>query len=655
MGIKIRNWNSYLTWCDEGDAFDPATPPDASVRSFDIEGDEGKGALFTVSAKRFAGGPLNPARKRYAYHWRKTEDGTGYKVRKGRFFGIPGTEGKSDWVELKFQCLPTNWKQQEIDTAAPYAVLPWFDPMISGPSGAIDPTQILEGRRARIEWNPFTLTPSVVDILGVGCPEIVINEGEFYDVRVNQVGDPVTSVLLKVNCEYVQQRAGIANCGDQVASAFRANVVNTLTPEDFVKRMPQVGSGVNGQSGYVCSRSALRVRNPPPGYARFAGPFSGSSERYDSVQDYVDTPGSDTPPPVARPVVLERTWFDIDLQFFWSINQKRQEKFWLTIPTALQNVGLGVSNAREIVIGLQDVSLDAVTGYFIRLWEYNEGDRIKVGETIWAATRAHRSANTFDEDFYAIVIQDGFNVRVANWTKLGANQSALGGKDKDSHFLTDRGEQTISACVLKALAQVADSSRCVEIVIDMPLTDKIMDITTGHKITIFSNQIYGGGATAKVTSYRLRCDAKQDHAQITLKAVPGTGDEDVTYPPGSGHGYVNATAMAWDRTTWADYSAPGPIPLWNGGLRVVNVVQEPETVPNWSPGQIDIIYANQFDDAAGRTDPDATDPVTILQNAPTQIQLIFGSIASTDMLTHYKQFIVSAWMGPKQIELRNAA
>jgi hypothetical protein len=650
------NWNSYLTWVEPADAFSAAVPPDATVRSWKLTAAEGQGATFTVSMKRFAGGPLAPGRKRWAYLWRKNAAGTvDVVIAKGRLVGLPKWSAQSDWVTLKFECLPPDWQQKKLDAVLPLAVLPWFDPILSGAGAIDDADEILEGRRARVEWDRVTLLPVVVDILGTGRPTVALANGSYKDAECDQVGNPITEVQLELTSEWTQHRASIFDAWPAIKAAFVAGVVNTLTPAEFAQGFPQVGSSVNGQSGYQCVKSQLFEIDPPAGQSGVVGPFDASSVAVPYVADWINNPNLLLPPPIARSTWVQRTWIDGVLQYFWSRRQKRIEKIVCTIMSAGQDIGLGQTNILKMPLKTQNVSLDAVTNLFEPGVDVAEGDRIKVGEVIWEASRAHMTAGSFDADFRGIEVVGGVNVLVPNWVRLGVNQSALGGKDKDSYYLLPRGLQTFGAAVLKVLAKIAASMRCGEVRITAPLTDAILAITTAHKVSIEGPQIDGGTAEGKVVNYTFSSSKGEDLAEIVIHCCTGKGEDNTPPAPVGTGGWANPGGASYDAVSWADFSDQTAPPLLNGGLAAVAVVNEPDTPDDSAPGQIDTIYANCYDEGSGRIDEKETDPVNILKSIATSVQLLFANIASADEDPHEIDVtMLNGWSGPRQIDFEAA-
>jgi hypothetical protein len=630
----VNGWDWFLAWVDgPGVEFNPAAhvPGDVTVIGVEADHVEDAGCVLSVEVERFSAGPISALRKRWAILSRSSEDGSTVTPRaRGRVIALPSSRSGSETLTLKLECLPVGWKAAKRAACEPVKETPAFDPLLCDPDRLDEPTEILDGFSATVEFDRYTHAAVLTDIFGVGAPLIEIPDEDIDAVGYEEVETPISGVSLRLECQFTQFSSGQFGIGEALLDAFGGSVA-TLTPDDFVSKWPKLGAGVgdgkDGNSGYRFVASELAADEVSE-----VGPFNGSSDIY----NYVADPNLQNP--LARKVWLESTTFSGALSVGWSIKQKRREVFRFYLPVSGQDVALGNGDDREVSIRLQSVQIDGTTVGWLKNHDYQAGDRAFYAGRVYACNEDHHSGSDIDFTY---------------WDALDSSAAPLPDPASSSYFLTARGKRSIVAGIYKARAVAAHSLRCVDVTVECALTDDVIAIQPWHRVRVQAPPEYlpGGVVEGKVYSVKWTARDGVDRATITLRVAPGAGTNlkpaAAQYTTSAGDNGLTQSGASWDLIEWSDFSTQIPASLPRAGLRSIEVV-------NGVADQIAYVQANDFNVSLGRDDKDATDPTKLVKDVPTSFTINLKPIGCISEAVHLIDCVCTqAFVGPRQIDLES--
>lgn len=620
----------FIALTPDGEVFDPIVhrrrdlDPDAIVmrdseeagrRVFDIETDLGDPGLAIMIERS------------WVHISRELSDGTLRHMGSGYLVPTELEQIDEDQVGLSVYCSPRNWDVLVPAALQPLKLLPGYDPLTIDPERRDDPAEILDGFFKTVWCDPITHELQIVDLFGVGLPEMTIADPDF----PGAIGDAPAKLISRVDgtiaVEWIERRGGEINFTDIIKGEFEGDLVSTLTPDQFEDAWPKVGETIGGDSGYVVSKSTIRRMDPGelPEEPTTVGPVHGSS----GVYNYVVDPNLTAP--TATEFDLVRYYHDVELQVLWGVAQKRVEIVRFTLENAAAATSGGDVEYLDIKLG--DVSIDEITPPWEPGTAYEVDDIRLVGAVCWKCTVDHVSGTEFNADLFTT---DGSGGAMQRWNRLPTNQSPIGSPSATSYFQTARGRATIDACLLKARALIASSIRARSFDFETEITDEGLGLSAGMRCKVPAMAAPGGWVRGKVTSIQLESTGADETLTIVLNPAGGTG----TDATGGDH-LVTESGAAWDAIRYRDYldqvAPPSPQPA--GSIGVVN---KPED-------QLEYVQANDFDPDAGRDDPRANDPETLLSDVATELRVSLAPLSNQDAITHEIQLeMTTPWSGPWQ-------
>ena len=537
-------------------------------------------------------------------------------------------------ADLTFRALPSDYVARRDAGLAPYAVLPFFDPILVDPTRIADPKEILDGHQALGHFDRVTQAFSVVNILGVGLPKRTFHMDDLLGwedgggITVTQTETPLRAVQINLSAEWLQRFDGELTATGAVKALFPSGYVETLTGDELERSWFKRGEAVKGSSGYTVTRSRLQEIAVPFGSPAKVGPVHGLKARF----NYVDDPNFQNPQGMSLPVA----YYDLELVVAYSVSQKRVEH----VSILMSNTGQGAEDGevRTLDLRAQDVAADNTTPPFIGLLHYPFGYVVRVGATCYRCAVEHDAKAEFAADLYRI--DNG--ILVPQWMPLPNDASAIGGADRATYAHTNRGLQTIFAAILKGVRLLAESSRCVDVEFHVPFED-VLDMGTAWmaELVVDDDLVPGGWCEGKVTSFKVS-DPSNDaiaKASITIRPAAGGGQAP---PPGSAS--VAYTAEPWDKVTIGSYAGqiPAAFPAPGGNALVINDRAQ----------QLAYVQANDYvKDVAGRNDRTANEPKRLLKQCKTEVVLALVDISPRADMTHDIVIANSGWSGPRQINL----
>lgn len=531
---------------------------------------------------------------------------------------------------ITFDALPSDWRERRDAVLATRKALPNFDPVLVSPDRLNDPVEILDGQPVVGHYDRVTGAYTLPHLLGVGLPvrsfEDVLNWDEG-GVTVEQNGTPLRGVRLLLTAEFLQRFEGELDATGVIQSLFPGGQVATLTGEDFERNWFKAGSAVNGNSGWTFTRTKLTGVPVPAGMPKKVGPVHGSRQTF----NYVDDPNLTNPAGMS----LDVSYYDVEVVVAYSAAQKRVEQVEILLLNGGQDAEDG--EIKEVTLKCEDVTLDSTTLQWAPGF-YPEGAIRRVGTRNWQCQRPHVTKTIFSADIYDIV----GGIVVANWLPMANDASPLGGSDRSTYFHTARGFLTIKAAILKGVKLLILSSRCVTISWSVPFED-VLDMSTAWaaELTLPEDIIPGGYAIGKVTTFAVSDPSVTEYAKatITISCCPGGG---FATPPGE-LGGLSWTVEPWDLVAIDGYGdqMPEEFPNIGGQAYVVNSVAD----------QLGYVQANDYNPGAGRNDRETTNPLRLLNQIQTSIKFALTQLSGRDDMVHRIVLPISAWSGPRQLDL----
>lgn len=377
------------------------TPPDpVAHRRRDLDPDEivvtstesaGR-TLITITTDLEDPGLAMLAENTWCHVFRERADGTLHHMGQGWIDPLSIQQQDEDLVSLDVMCSPRDWDAAVAAALAPYKSLPGFDPVLVPADKRNDPVEILDGYSKLVMCHPSTHEMTVVDILGVDLPEIEIADPDFPGPQPEAATRMVQRVDVTVTTEWIESRSGQINAGNTIEGEFEEDRASTLTPDAFEAKWPKEGSTINGDSGYTVMRSVLTRREDldEEDFPRTAGPVRGSS----GVYNYVVDPDLISPEP--QELMLERVWYDLELDIRYKVAQRRQQVVRFSIVNGAPGAAGG--NVQVLDLKTEDITIDDTTPPWQSDTDYEEHDVVRVGSRNCAAsatiTRSATSART---------------------------------------------------------------------------------------------------------------------------------------------------------------------------------------------------------------------------------------------------------------------
>ena len=612
-----KDW--YVAFVPIGTSFDSVTHrvQQGRVEKITIvETESERRARLAITVRRAADGTFSPLPNRQVFVSRELEGGSIKLIATGILTEIPFADPNDESITLEYNCSPTNIKTLESNAIDYLKNTLAYDRVLVARGSENDRVEILDGLFLETHCNRATHAVTPVDLFGAGLPVIDINTMFMPGPSIIQTHKPVTDVAVEMTAEWTQYATGTLDATSEIIDAFDGHV-STLTPDRFENAWFVPDQAIANLSGWTVEKSTLEEIEVPISQPAEMGPVSAAS----SIYNYVDDPNLDNPLPIGFSFPV--SYYDIELVLRWTIEQKRVETVSFILFSEHQGSIVG-TNQEVLRLQVEDLQSFSDEPEWQPLVIYETGDIVRVGWQTYQANFTHQSSELFSVDVGT------------RWTAVSAPTSPLPSPSANTYFRTSRGEETIAAAIFKAAAIIKHGQRCIEITFRCPVKDEYLDLDTRHRVRLLapSDMIPGGEVTAKVVSMELHSSQDDEYYEITLAAAIGSG--------ASRASGLSQNQQPWDRVSYNILT--GNPPLFPP-FRVDPIVE------NKKDEQLQFVQDNDFNPSAGRTDPDETDPETLLREVPTTVQLALVPLVRPTFRHSVGVIFTEHYAGPRQFEL----
>lgn len=672
-----KDW--YVAVVDADVAFDPDAHRRLDLDVIAVRINESEEAGQAVVSLTLAGDiSVSDIPGQWMWLSRELADGSLLPMAYGRLVSIP-TRGMGDEPVLQYHCSPEDWDGPQNAACAAKAILPAFDPVLVAKEKRVDPKEILDGWCSVVHCHRVSHAFTTPDKFGTGLPTYTFDDpyGPPTDSgpRTKPIEKYVSAVNVTLTCEFTQALDGIIDLTQDLKDAFPRGIVDTLTPDALERSWFKAGSKIGGESGYTFVDSTLKrlsakevaafnVANPLP---EKAGPFHAAPEKSKTAEyynfvtdetltsvgedvledgdvveryDYIEGTSGDPAEIESAELNFDIAYYNTALSVWWTQRQKRRETITFTLANGAQSIAPG--EIRDLNLRCEDVTDDSSTRPWMPGEDYVVGDKRRVGVQIVECLVAHTSAATWLDD----QTEDLPNGTTQDlWQTVPEDSSPLQSPSLASYLLTNRGEQTFQAAILKARRILAESIRG-EVTFRDELADAWLGLTTACNARLVApGYIDGDECAAKVYSYEIYSGQDDEYIEITTRPMCGSGgDFEPSDPLPPVYGWIDLTVNGWDKIAYSSLAGFDVIVLAAPGLLIgqTNCAAEQETY----------IKAHDFikDDPERGGDKD-NDPNNIVKQIPTDVVIQFSQIGGIPSLdASFDVSGLNAWKGPRQYD-----
>ncbi|MDR1032155.1 MAG: hypothetical protein LBL30_03500 [Holosporales bacterium] len=482
-----------LDWIDSFDERATAWRGDEHVFHLTLQHQENCFAAARVTLVNSRLSQLDCVRKRYARIGIQRDDSSDIEP---IFFGcvteVPARVGKNLTV-LELLSRPDDAFEKFERLKAGLKNSPVWDELFVPESRQDDPTYFLEGISGLYYWDKVTGELSVSDI-NFGREHRVVNKTTSTDIDFKFCSDPIDSINIKVQVEWIQKAQGILDLSRFIAKSFADGIINSFTGNDLKRCFKHLYYGIKN-SAYKLLRCDIResdVKGAPSFYPEYSRLFE--------VTD--GTNGK-------RSVRFRRHWFDCDCLLYWKYRQKRRETANITLENSFQRIRNACPNKKTINIKLRSIALRSDVLPWMGHTFYVADSQVIFGGCVYVCIQTHRSGSGFIPD------QD-------KWHCTGKIPNAMPDASSASFFLTSRGQQAVMHAVMMARAHLAWSTRCVEATFRGSVED-FASIMLDMHVTLNCQDLPGGSVTGKVIKTLLLADGKTGRQYIDVTIACSVG------------------------------------------------------------------------------------------------------------------------------------
>lgn len=592
----------YLSWLKTfNETFDSAKharEEEFCIRGNIYEQEEGDIILsgFEVEIPNPGLGVLGLGRtERYAVlSEKRVDDLTAVELARGRVTAVP-TELGQQTLTLTFQCVPPNEDkvlkaaadalragvEENYDPDAPESEREFaesYDALYHSRDASDDPMSALAGRLEFWRWNRKTLAIERVNIHVPSANSVThhIDETGFEDtLSVSLKNPPRAKTRLRVQTSWTQQAKGV-----QTYPAIYEHI-ETYTWQNLIENIPQAGTAVGEATGWHIAESNIHF------FEKF-----GIIDEYRADKEAMDLDDEDVS---TVQVLLQAAKVGIHVRLGYDYEQQREEYLDITMPVSQQEI-LGDDKVETAdVINLAPLNIDPST----KLWavedpttlepmQYSVGDFVIFNSHRWRCTRAHESTSAFPYEYFTEVT----SAAPLNYTA-------------PSFFNRPRGIRSMRYGIRMLQRRVVLRARCLELSFqcDWKLA---RDISCRDFVRIQNRKI--GEVVGKVSAVKLVADNEKRYAEITILSCLGDGQN----PPNTG----------------PDEQKTGDVVYKLSG----NNVSQPVNASALKSQSHVLSIGNDLNDQKGLL-RNAPDPVTVVQNNPTVVELIVRPIREENTLS----------------------
>ncbi|MDR1475244.1 MAG: hypothetical protein LBI30_01830 [Holosporales bacterium] len=369
---------------------------------------------------------------------------------------------------------------------------PIWDELFAPEDRQDDPTYLLEGISGLYYWDKVTGELSISNI-NHGREHKIINKIASSNIELKFCSDPLDSVKIKIQAEWVQKSQGIVDLSRLIAKSFADGIVNSFTGNDLRRRFKHLHNGIKNSAYKIFCNDMERTT--PCEHSSFYPEYSQSFEVADNGNK--------------RSIKFKRDWFDCKLTLHWRYRQKRREIANITVENSFQKIRNNTPKTKTVILKLRNLSLQSDVLPWIGSACYTEGYQVSFGGNIYICVQTHCSGNNFLSD-------------QAKWQYARKVPDAMPDASLASFFLTPRGQRSIVHAFMVARAHLAWSTRCVEATFRGSVSD-LASVTLDMHLTLSCPDLPGGSITGKVVKTLLFADGKtgKQHVDVTVACSVG--------------------------------------------------------------------------------------------------------------------------------------
>lgn len=533
----------FFAWVGDAETFSAATHAreDEQVLRLEIQEQEGEFATATVEIAAATVPSYLDGRARRAFISAEIA-GVVRLVFDGRVLGYPdGVTQRTLTLEMIAQ--PADVEVRRSAFLDSLKTLPFFEPLASQETRADEAQEVYAARPEVLHWDRFTGLPRSSAIAPVAAGAPTIPESMILDGSLSlEIGEqPYARVEIAVSAEWEQQANGIVDITGEVNRRFPRSRPSTMTPEQLEGEWPKAGEALGDNSGYTVVRADLTPdRNP--GFAFFpqAARAFISSEAQPSGDPYVDGAL------VARPVDVPISWYRHRLLVAAEYRQKREETVAGLLTNSVQQIGAEDGKSASVDLRLGDVTENRT----YEIWRpgqlYSSGSNVAWGGSIWRTGVTHLSSGSFPADR-----------SIGRWERLAVSGAALD-PSATSYFATPRGAQSVVHAVLRGIALLQRSSRCVAVSFETDAGRALL-WHTDMSLRVLSSRIPGGEAIGKITSLAISVDGDSGAsvARVKIECMIGTTSNPMPGPAQPGDSLVLGLAVGYSTPLLFEPVSPG--------------------------------------------------------------------------------------------------
>lgn len=405
---------------------------------------------------------------------------------KGRLLAMP-CQIKGELITIDFIAIPGDFEEkrhtlcQEIMSAGVYDPLYFSEEKPSL-------RDLLQAYTALPYWDRLSGKLSLSDIFR-GKKRLDVSGNFFRDsLTVQMLQNPLREVNVDISAQWIQQAKGCIEVGQHIKKACPQGYLSTLNGPSLEQSWWPDKQALR-LNGYRLETSQLTRLNPEN-----ERKFPSASKAY---WHKADKP---------KQVRFPRTWYDVQMRFGWSYNQKRRETAVLNLKQKIQDLSVGVGQRKSLSFNLNTILGQNHPWCPNRV--YTRDFCVLYNGMVYRCIKRHTSKHAFDPK---------------KW-KLLPNLVHVDGQSARAEFFpTTRGQQAIGYGMEVAKAHLASSARCIQLTFRAPWQG-LTSLTLDHNVVLQDERLPGATVTGKVVAYRFIADGASGEKIVEVKLGVSAGD-----------------------------------------------------------------------------------------------------------------------------------
>lgn len=488
----------YFAWVPDGNTtFGPIyAVEDEEVFSFEIVHNEGEFASLAVTLVNPRVGLLNDSRSQWCwFSWRRPDDVL-VPLFHGRLVGIPA-DMSTTTVTLNFVARPEDFDSQKSALAESLKVYPYWDPIWIADDQLADPDVVLSARPALWHIGRIDKTVTISDILNGEDGTITYDDTQTMANTLQfSYGTTISQVHVVATVSWDQSGFGTVDVTDQLLEAFQKEgskkyYATTYTGQGLEATWPVPGTDIGGGWSVFESSSNLKNKNL-------------------TESDYLSVP---IDPAKATP--------DFTIESWWATSPEGYD-YWY-------NKAYNEWLAEQMTKPREEA----------RFYEWRFQPRLVVQ---YQGTRGRSEVLSFDvhADIQPLLYEDEPTVTEVTIESNSLSEPIdpdgavpIGDLSRNTFFDTERADQAISYLLSMVRSQILFAARAINITADVPFPAAV-NLSCRHNVLLALDDLPGGQALGKVTSYTLSLDGNDGNAlaHVTIGCTVGSGNS--LAPPDEG-------------------------------------------------------------------------------------------------------------------------